>query len=270
MTHHASRGDPRRSMALLWGRYPVPSRGPKPGLDVATIVGAAIAIADEDGLDGVSMRRISDRLGFSAMSIYTYVPGKAELTDLMLDQVLGELAREVAMDRGWRAAVEASARDRWAFYLRHPWVLQISSARALLGPNELAAYEAQLRLFDGLGLSGVEMTRAVSAVGNFVRGAARAVCDARAAEKATGMSDDEWWRLRAPLLSEMASDLEERFPLLHRLDQENAFDQSHRADDGPPYTVQEAMDAFEFGLARLLDGLAAFVARAARVTASSG
>jgi hypothetical protein len=195
------------------------------------------------------------------MSLYTYVPGKAELLDLMLDTVFTELATDHPRDRGWRAAVEASARQGWAFYERHPWVLQVSSSRALLGPHEMDVFESQLRLFDGLGLTAMEMTRAVSALGGYVRGSAKTVADARAAEQATGLSDDDWWNARSPLLEELADDSwSERYPTITRLNEEQAFDQLDRADDDTtPYTVREALDAFEFGLQRLLDGIESLV-----------
>jgi AcrR family transcriptional regulator len=263
MTEYAGRGDPRRSMELLWGAGTTPSRGPKPGLTVAAIVEAAIAVADAEGLAALSMRKVAERLGRSAMSLYTYVPGKPELLDVMLDTVIGETPKASPPDGGWRPAVEAAARDQWAFYQRHPWVLQVSGSRALLGPNELAAYEAQLRLFDSLGLTAVEVTRAVSAVSNLVRGSAKAVADARAAEQATGLSDDDWWTARSSLLDELLPPdaFAERFPTATRLEQEHAFDQADRSpDDDTPYTVKEAVDAFEFGLQRLLDGIEAFVA----------
>ncbi|MGH1552145.1 TetR/AcrR family transcriptional regulator [Streptomyces sp. L7] len=80
-------GDIDRTLELLWDTGPRPSRGPKPGLSVDRIVDAAIRIADEEGLDAVSMRRVATDLGTGAMSLYRYVPGKAELLDLMLDRV---------------------------------------------------------------------------------------------------------------------------------------------------------------------------------------
>ena len=67
MSEYASRGDPRRTLELLWGRTEAPSRGPKPGIDVAAVVTAAIALADEVGLAGVSMRAVAQRLGRSPM-----------------------------------------------------------------------------------------------------------------------------------------------------------------------------------------------------------
>lgn len=261
MADHASAGDPRRSMELLWGAGPGARRGPKPGLSVEAIVAAAVELADTEGLGALSMRKVAERLGKSAMALYTYVPGKAELLDLMLDTTLGELPTEVDLADGWRAALEASARRTWDLYHRHPWVLQVSGARAVLGPHEFDWYELQVRLVDGLGLTGLEMARVANVIGGFVAGSAKAVSDARTAEQATGVSDDDWWTARSPLLDELAGDLwAERYPTLSRLDAEQVFDQADRPDDTTPYLVQDALDTFEFGLQRLLDGIEAFVA----------
>ena len=269
MTEYASRGDPRRSMELLWGAGVAPTRGPKPGLDVATIVAAAIELADAEGLGAVSMRRVAERLGKSAMALYTYVPGKAELLDLMLDTVYGELATDHGLDRGWRAAVEASARATWTFYERHPWVLQVSGARALLGPGELDVYESQLRLLDGLGLSAVDVMRTVGVVAGFVRGAAKAVSDARTAEQATGVSDDDWWNARSPYFEELSADVwSTRYPTIAKLSEEHAFDPLD--DDENPYMVQDALDTFEFGLQRLLDGIEAYIDAQRAMTVGNG
>ena len=262
MTEYASRGDHRRTMELLWGQGAASNRGPKPGLELATVVRTAIELADADGLAAVSMRKIAERLGRSAMALYTYVPGKAELLDLMLDTVYGEDVAP-APDGGWRVAAEASARATWELYLRHPWVLQVAGGRPVLGPNELDAYESLLRIFDGLGLSATEVARSANALAGFVRGAAKAVSDARAAEQATGLSDDEWWNARSPLLDEMVGDWEARFPVSTRLSAAQAFDQVDRPDDSLPYTVRDAFDTFDFGLQRLLDGFAAHIAAVA-------
>jgi hypothetical protein len=90
---YSGSGDPGRTMALLWGTQKRPGRGPKPGLSVERIVRAAIEVADAEGLAALSMRRLADRLGVSTMSLYTYVPSKAELIDVMLDVVLGEAVK---------------------------------------------------------------------------------------------------------------------------------------------------------------------------------
>ena len=147
---YSGRGDAARSMDLLWGRRPKPTRGPTATLTVEAIVRAAIDLADRDGLDALSMRRVADVLGVGTMTLYTHVPGKGELLDLMLDTVYGEIADEPAPSvvgdgaAGWRAALESGARRQWALHERHPWTLYIASSRAVLGPNELTAYEGAL------------------------------------------------------------------------------------------------------------------------------
>src|ERR671914_2667448 len=148
---YSGSGDPGRTMALLWGTPKRPGRGPKPGLSVEQIVDAAIEVADAEGLAALSMRRVADRLGVGTMSLYTYVPGKAELLDLMLDTVLAEEARPDGAG-GWRAGLELRAREDWALFHRHPWILQITPGRSLLGPNETDLFEATLRVVDGIGL----------------------------------------------------------------------------------------------------------------------
>src|SRR5919112_1054849 len=86
-TEYSGSGDPQRSMELLWGLQQRPKRGPKPRLTVEQIVQAALGVADAEGLAALSMRRVADELGVAPMSLYTYVPSKAELIDVMLDAV---------------------------------------------------------------------------------------------------------------------------------------------------------------------------------------
>jgi AcrR family transcriptional regulator len=269
MTEYAGKGDARRSMALLWGRCEPPTRGPKQGLSVERIAATAIALADDEGIDAVSMRKVGERLGTSAMALYTYVPAKTELIDVMLDTALGELPTTYDRTDGWRAAAEAWARATWAFYQRHPWYLQISVARPLLGPNELAGYEAQLTIFDGLGLTGLEIGWVVGSMASFVGGASSALAHARAAEPATGKTDDEWWYERSALLEEMTDDVDwsERYPTTTKLSEQHAFEQPHREPgDATGYMERDALDNFEFGLARLLDGIEALVVQRASPT----
>ena len=134
--------------------------GPRAGIDVDRIVAAAVALADAEGLAAVSMRQVAARLGVGAMTLYTHVPGKGELVDLMLDHVLGELytdAPDVSTDepQAWRERLTAVAQANWDLYVRHPWALHVATGRPPLGPNLLAKYERELRAVDGLGLSEV-------------------------------------------------------------------------------------------------------------------
>ena len=252
-TDYSGGGDPARSLPLLWRDQKRPTRGPRPGLTVDRIVAAAIELADAEGLGALSMRRVADRLGVGTMSLYTYVPGKAELLDVMLDTVLAEVARPDGAG-GWRAGLERRAREDWALFHRHPWMLQISPARALLGPNETELFEASLSTVAGTGLSGAEMVLAVSLVGEYTRGAAQSAVGAAMAEQRTGISDEQWWAAREPLFDKYFDP--SRYPTVTRVAAEGAFEQP--AGDAT-YTVAQAQQSFEFGLARVLDGIEAFI-----------
>jgi AcrR family transcriptional regulator len=245
---HSGGGDPRRSIELLWGTNERPKRGPKARLTVQQITRAAIEIADADGLAALSMRRLAEQLGVTAMSLYTYVPGKAELIDLMLDTVYGERARFEGVDGGWRARLELVARETWRLYQRHPWLLQVAAGRPVLGPNVVANYDEELRAVDGLGLSDIEMDLVVTLVADYTHGAARAAVEAAQAERHSGMTDDEWWSVYAPLLEKVYD--ADRFPTATRVGA------AAGAEYGAAYAPARA---FEFGLQRVLDGIAAFI-----------
>ncbi|GLW09081.1 TetR family transcriptional regulator [Microtetraspora sp. NBRC 13810] len=265
MVVFAGQGDARRSMSLLWraaaGAEPGhPGRGPKPGLSVDMIVDAGIAVADADGMAALSMRAVGERLGRTGMALYTYVPGKGELVDLMYDRVLAELPTGYRRGPGWRADLVEWAEDLWAFYLRHPWVLQVSPARPVLGPNEYVLLETLTDILRRTGLPAVTLRRVLGALFNVVRGSAQTVNESRQATAVTGVSDEEWWYARSALLEEVAPDFGDRFPALTWMAGEGAFTQ---ADDDPtPYLEREARESFETGLAVLLDGIETAMARA--------
>lgn len=232
---------------LLWGIPQRSRRGPQPRFAPADVVRAAVEIADADGLDALSMRRLAERLGVAPMSLYSYVPGKDDLLDLMLDSVHGELAPPAG--RGWRARLASIAREGRTLYLRHPWLLHVATGRPVLGPNVIARYEAELRAIYGLGLTDIEMDLVLRMVGDYVHGAARAAVDAAEVPRRTGMTDAQWWVEHGPRL---ASVLEpSRFPLASRVG--SAAGAAYGAASDP-------QRSFDFGLARLLDGVGALVA----------
>ena len=245
-------GDPARSMALLWpdseprGR---PGPGPQPSRTVTEIVRTAIELADAEGLGAASMRRIAQRLGVGTMSIYTYVPAKAELLDAMLDTVYSEVGTTVD-GSDWRARLERVARDNWALYRRHPWLLQVATGRPPMGPNLIAKYERELAAVDGVGLSDVEMDSVIMLVNGFVHGAARGAAEARAVAVETGVSDGQWWAAIAPYLDKVFDP--SAYPVASRVGA--AAGEEH----GAAYDFEHA---FEFGLARLLDGVAVLIER---------
>lgn len=242
-------GDPARTMALLWRTAAGGARGPKPGLDVDRIVAAAIGIADQEDLTAVSMRRVAERLGVGTMSLYTYVPGRDDLVALMLDATYGQIPRPAHTPGRWRDNLTRLARDNWDLCLAHPWMLDIPTGRPVLGPHEVAKYDYELGAVDGAGLTDVEMDSVLTLVLDHVRGAARAAVEKSRTAARTGMTDPEWWQAHAPLLAEHLDT--DRFPLAVRVG--SAAGAAHDAASDPEH-------AFEFGLARILDGIEVLVA----------
>lgn len=240
-----------RTLALLWRHQigePQGARGPKQKTSVDAVVTAAIALADHDGLEAVSMRKVAERLGLSTMSLYTYVPGKTELIELMFDSVAAESPREPHHPIV-RVRLENIARQSWAEYERHPWLLQIDSSRPPLGPGISDRYEWQLGALEGLGLSDLEMDQSLTLLVEFVAGPARTALQARRTREASGMSDLEWWEINAPLLEKVMDG--SRFPLSGRVGQ----------NVGELYNGVTAPQLnFEFGLARVLDGIEMLIA----------
>ncbi|GAA2135112.1 TetR/AcrR family transcriptional regulator [Streptomyces synnematoformans] len=244
-TEHSGSGDLSRSMALLWGMEERAKRGPKPGISVTRIVDTAIRIADAEGLDAVSMRKIAGCLGVGTMSLYRHVPGKAELIDLMLDGVGPVEPEDAALFRNWtwRERLRRLAQGFWQHYLAHPWLLHVDQARPVLGPNGLDGFELALSGFDDLPLTDQEKVGFVTAVDATAAGLARTHVNARLAEERTGISDREFWEAQSPALeSAMASG---RYPRIAQLD-ENAFS-----------GLDE--EAFMFAIDRMLDGLEALL-----------
>ena len=244
----SGRGEPARVLALLWGiDEPGPRRGRRPALSLDEIVGGAIALADRDGLEAVTMRRLADAVGAGAMALYTYVPGKAELLDLMLDRVYAELPGDPWPD-AWRERVAVLARENRALYDAHPWAAAVATGRPPLGPGVMGKYERELTAFERLGLDDVEIDAALTFVLDFVRSAALAADAARTTRRDTGMTDAQWWEANAPLL-ERALD-PAAYPTAARVG--SAAGAAHGGAYSPGH-------AWEFGLERVLDGLAALI-----------
>ncbi|WP_210588956.1 TetR/AcrR family transcriptional regulator [Streptomyces sp. GESEQ-35] len=244
-TETSGSGDIGRTLELLWDTGRRPSRGPKPGLSLDQIVAAAVRIADEEGLDAVSMRRVATELGTGTMSLYRYVPGKGELLDLMLDRVQKPSENPADLGEGdWRSALEALGRATLALYRRHPWLLQVNQSRPILGPSALDGMEKVLSLIRPMGLTDPELVSAIITIDGYVVGAARTQLYQMEAERRSGLTDAEFWQAQVPTLEKVLAS--GRYPVMASLS-EDTF--------GPDF------DHFEFGLQRILDGLEVFVAR---------
>ncbi|MFI5835922.1 TetR/AcrR family transcriptional regulator [Micromonospora sp. NPDC051300] len=240
--------DPARSLALLWSRRGPDARS-RSNLGLERIARVAIETCDAEGLGELSMRRLAQALGVGVMSLYTYVPGKAELIDLMVDTVYGEVVGPAAPSDGWRAGLERVARDNWSLRRRHPWLLRIPVGRPPLGPHAMAKYEYELRAVEGTGLTEVEMDSVVHLVTDYAEGVARRAVDASVLERESGMTDEQWWRVCGPLLGAFVDG--SVFPTATRVG--SAAGAAHGGSYSPEH-------AFEFGLGRLLDGIEVFIA----------
>ena len=192
------------------------------------------------------MRRVAQEVGGGTMSLYRHVPGKGELLDLMFDRAVAESVDvpDAAGADGWRARLEALSWQSWRVYLRHPWLLQISAARPPLGPGVLDSYHVLLAAVDGIGLDGAEMNATVTLVSDFIAGAARRSIDRARVEADTGEDDEAWWSDRSSFWEEWFD--AERYPIIARIYAEGGYEEQDET-------------AFAYGLARVLDGIAARV-----------
>ena len=249
-TEYSGSGDPRRTIDLLWGVHRR-RRGPRPSLSGDQVVAKAIQIADRDGLGGLSMRRLAGELGITAMSLYGYVPSKAELLDVTADRTYGEIPLHCDPATPWRTRLAVLAEQHWGLLLSHPWLLQISASRPLLGPDMTALYDAELAAVDGLGLTDIDMDLIVSLLDDYVRGAARGAAEAAEAQARTGMSDQQWWEAYGPLLADVLDPA--RYPTAVRVG----------TAAGAEYgAAHDPARSFKFGLQRIIDGIEAFIGTA--------
>jgi AcrR family transcriptional regulator len=138
-------------------------------LSRAEIVDAAIAVADAEGPEAVSMRRIAQVLRAGTMSLYWHVAGKEHLLDLMLDALVGEV--EVPAPSGnWRADLRGYALSQRRSLLRHRWVTDYIGGRPALGPHTIRAAERSMALLDKLHLDAATTMNIVQAVNTYVLG----------------------------------------------------------------------------------------------------
>ncbi len=241
---------------LIWLRGEPSSR--RPTHSWAQITAAAIAIADHEGFDAVSMRRVAQSLGAGTMTLYHYVRSKDELVTLMHDAVMGEvLVPEGELPADWRAALATIARRSRRAFARHRWTLERIGDTAI-GPNGIRHFEQSLQAVSGTGLPVAERLHVLSLVDEFVIGYAM-----RENIDWTGDYADE-----PPVWREMAIDFFQRelhsgeFPHIQRLMNEELEEPDPAA---ATQIVMETIDdpaRFEHGLEQLLDGIEVAIERA--------
>jgi AcrR family transcriptional regulator len=144
----------------VWARDEEQSSGPQP-LSRAAIVAAAIDIADADGLEAVSIRRLATKLDARPMSLYSHIGRKGDLVDLMVDEVMaGAIIPGGPPTDDWRAALRQIAQRTRESTRAHPWMIAAAFHRPFLGPNALRHIDQSLAAVSELPLS-PERKRAV-------------------------------------------------------------------------------------------------------------
>jgi AcrR family transcriptional regulator len=240
---HSARPRGRQGHALVWARQPPPRRRP---LTTAAIVAAAIAVADADGLEAVSLRRVSAELGARTMSLYSHIASKQDLLDLMLDEVLGEFIVLGAIPADWRGALRALARQSRAAGLAHPWLSSLIAQRPRIGPNGIRHAEQSLAALAGIETD--EQTKRVilTTVDDYTLGRVQREIVALELPRRQGITDTEWRAEAAAYLERVVASGE--YP--------------HLAGFGASGVIaeQDPERTFEAGLDLLIAGIAATVA----------
>ncbi|OHV50283.1 hypothetical protein BCD48_10875 [Pseudofrankia sp. BMG5.36] len=234
---------------MLWGAPTRPRRGPRPALRLDSLVEAAIALADEEGLGALSMARVAERLGFTTMSLYRHVASKDDLLLLMLNEAVGPPPDTLVTDpaAGWRAGLDAWTRGMYERALAHPWITRVGIGGAPTLPHQLAWMDRGVAPLAGVPLTGQEKLSAILMLSRYAMSAAQLTSDVVAAAGAGTYEpgDGDYGATLARLLDPA------RFPALHAIAVSGEIDPSV-----PPEGVADELHAeFHFGLARMLDGL---------------
>jgi AcrR family transcriptional regulator len=228
-------------VAAAWGLRPRQGKGPKPGLSRERILEAAVAVAASEGLQAVSMPRVAKELGTAPMSLYRHVESKDELLALMRDAALGPPPELAPGD--WREGLAEWARGFLNAMRANMWAVRIPIAGLPIMPNELAWTERALRALGDTGLAQADRISVLLSVSTYVRGMALIESELTASVAERFGSLDDLMGTYTGLLRRITD--EENFPAFTAVIRAGVLD---KAD--PP-------DAeFEFGLNRILDGIA--------------
>ncbi|SDX30467.1 regulatory protein, tetR family [Amycolatopsis xylanica] len=221
---------------LVWERPEPPERPAPAPLSRERIVQAAIRLADVDGLDAVSLRKVAAALDVGPMRLYGYIDTKEELLDLMVDAVYAEIRPS---GDSWREVLRSLAENLRRAAHQHEWLADLLGGRPQLGPNTLAGGEA---IASGMGDIELDtVVPAIAAVNAYVTGAVRREVTERRAERASGMDQRQWQHSYGPYL--MRTFATGRFPALAKI-----------VHDGPHLDAEQT---FLTGLDFLLDGIEA-------------
>ncbi|MEV4124382.1 TetR/AcrR family transcriptional regulator [Nocardia sp. NPDC049707] len=218
--------------------------GRRPRRSRAEVTTAAVQVADGEGMEAVTMRRIALELGTGAMSLYRYVASRDDLIDLMIDAVMGEIDLPAASSGDWRRDLSLVAEQTRMVGLRHPWWVALANRRPTLGPNSLEVVEFAMTTLDGFGLDVDEIASLAGMVSDYTYGAVQREIGWLDQARATGMDMAEWMSgYVGPYVAQIIST--EQYPM---------FTRSIRESQVPHLPPEER---FRYGLDRVLKGIAA-------------
>jgi AcrR family transcriptional regulator len=177
------------------------ARGRRPAHTRDQVADAAITVADTEGLAAVTMRRIAAELGAGVMSLYTYVPDKERLVDLMVDRVGGTVTVPPATG-DWQADLLALLSAQHDLMLRHPWLPSALPNRQLTGTNSLTYLERGLTALAPTGLAGPAKMEVIALLTGFVASyATNEIAQSQAGVSAQDQLDERIGQLRAAVAS---------------------------------------------------------------------
>lgn len=210
-----------RRLALLWATPAEHTRGRKPRFTVADVVDAGLAVAAVEGLHALSMRKVATHLEVSAMTLYTYVPGRTELIDLMVDRAYSTMTLPTGGEE-WRDGLRTYARAFWQLHLDHPWLLDAVAWRHALTPSVLDAQEAGLRTMIDTGLPAARIVHVLGMVDTYVQELVRhEIAEAREHER-SGQDINAHWESLASFWEDYFD--AERYPTMTRIWEAGGFD----------------------------------------------
>ncbi len=237
--------------AERWGATNARSpRGPQPAYSRDQIAAAAVKIADAEGIEAVSMRRIAAELGSGTTSLYRYITKKDELLDLMSEAVL-EGERLPKASGAWRADLQKIAYHIREMTLRHPWTIGISTFRSAMGPNTLRCLELTLSMIDRLGLDIDEMLVISNTLFTFARGYAAGEIAEVEASRRSGLNREQWMMSRVEHTQAILR--AGKYPMFARVVK----------DAKAPHDPDAAERGFAMGLEHLLNGIETRIAAGA-------
>jgi AcrR family transcriptional regulator len=239
----APRSRPAPPGVPVWVREPAPGPGPHHPLTRELVVRAAVQLADAEGVAALSMRRLAADVGVGTMSLYRHVPSKDDLLDLMLDAVAAEIELPARPSGDWRGDLRQLAGQFRDAFRRHPWVLTTPATLPSFGPSTLRLIDFGYSIFTGLGLDIDAAAELYGTVQSYITGFTQASLAEESARRGSGLSDEEWRSAVAPYVQKLVAD--GHYPTLSR-----------QITDGGP---REPERSFEFGLDRVLDGIAVFL-----------